>query len=246
MARIRSVTRSDLKEFGEEIAPDEMEMVAGAPPEPTPPSDPIPPEEEFAVVQPVITPAAPPPTTSDEELAALVARLQSLRVREIEVITQREEGEQRAEKAAEEVRDAAQANRHARFDLMKEPTPEREARAAATKERLRLAYDNEAEAMEDRALFEPVLQAIRQEIQALAKQVNDTRVARLRARLEARQEERSAELLRNMAEALVLHEIGGGFPIEWNNFGPLLAQSIGHDKSVTESARLLREQEGLA
>lgn len=240
MARIRSVTRTDLKEFGEDIGPD---MVAGPPPEPTPPLDP--PEEVPATAEPAAVAPAPEPAPP-VDLDALAARLVNRRARYLELLDEREACEQRATEAAEAVRAAVQESKRARYDLLVEPSSDKETTANEARERARVAYENESAVMEARSLFEPALAAVDAEVRALAKQIDEVKVARLRARLEARHAERSATLLREMGEALLLWELGGGMPVAPNEYGPLVLWAVGYDKSITEAARLMRVQEGLS
>ncbi|MEY2669206.1 MAG: hypothetical protein RJA59_1844 [Pseudomonadota bacterium] len=241
MSRIRSLTREDRHQLGDSIPIDEM--LPGEPP-PEPVVDDLPPEVEFAPVEPA---AAPPPEPEPPvDLDALAARLANRRARYLELLDERESCEQRASDAAEAVRAAVQESKRARYDLLVEPSPEKELRANEARERARVAYENESAILEARSLFEPALAAVDQEVQQLARQIDAVKVARLKAKLEARQPERSAILLREMAECLLLHEVSGGWPIEPQNFGPLLIQSIGFDKSITEAARLLRVAEGLS
>jgi hypothetical protein len=177
-------------------------------------------------------------------LDALAARLVNRRARYGELLDERESCEQRATAAAEAVRAAVQESKRARYELLIEPSPEKEQRANEARERARVAYENESAILEARSLFDPALAAVDAEVRQLAHQIDAVKVARLKAKLEARHPERSAILLREMAECLVLHEISGGFPLD--QFGGLVVQSIGFDKSITEAARLLRVEEGLS
>ncbi len=237
----RSLTRSDRKDLGAEFEMVE-EMLPGAPPpDPLPPS----PEDEFAIVEPAPAPSPPPALPTEQEIDDLKALLAKKRTRRGELVDEQAAVEDRLSLVAEQLAVAQQEARRRRHDQLIEPSEAREGAALEARETVKRLYEEESELLDSKSAFSPAADDLDRQIVQLARQIDSAKVARVKEKLEAGRAHRSDVLLQAMSEALVLWELTGALAPAPLDFGPLLNITIGHDKSITEAARLLRAQEGL-